>query len=290
MTDPIFHDSLTSLFHGDCIDLMREWPEDRQVDLIFADPPFNWDRPYDVCDDKKAAREYSGFTHQWMYGTSLVLRPGGHLWVNIPDEHCYLILKCARDLGYTMQDWCIWHYRFGQHTSSKFIRSKVHALHFIKPGGPVTWNPNAVLEPSDRASKYADPRTTHKVEGTPGLRVPLDVWYGENWGRVQGNNRERRHLHDNQLPELYLHRVIASCTNEGDMVLDPFLGSGTTGVVARALNRRFIGCDLSLPYVESARTRILEGPARPLPSPPTPPSPTLPLTPPSLPVEGDSPR
>jgi len=270
---PTYTDALTTLYAADCEKVMSHMYDEavcESIDLIFADPPFNWDRSYDVCNDNMHADEYLAFTCRWMTWCNHLLKKGGHFWINIPDEHVRIVLNAASNLRLTMQDWCIWHYRFGQHTHARFIRSKVHALHFIKPGGDSVWNPSAVLEPSDRASKYNDARTLLKTEGKPGLRVPLDVWYGENWGRVQGNNAERRSLHDNQLPELYLHRVIASCTNEGDMVLDPFLGSGTTGVVARALKRRFIGIDISPAYVASSLERILAGPARPLPSPSTP--------------------
>ena len=63
---------------------------------------------------------------------------------------------------------------------------------------------------SARASTYFDPRTHNKKEGTSGMRLPMDVWYGRNWGRIQGNNKERRHRHHNQIPEVYLERVILS--------------------------------------------------------------------------------
>jgi hypothetical protein len=97
-----------------------------------------------------------------------------------------------------------------------------------------------VLEPSDRATVYFDPRTLAKDENK-GMRVPMDVWYGQYWGRIQGNNKERRARHHNQIPEVYLERVIRACSNEGSLVLDPFLGSGTTvhrGPGAQASVRR----------------------------------------------------
>ena len=110
---------------------------------------------------------------------------------------------------------------------------------------------------SDRASTYGDKRTLNKKDGMPaGMRVPMDVWYGPNWGRIQGNNKERRPRHHNQLPEVYLERVIEACSNPGDLVMDPFLGSGTTGVVAHALKRRFIGCEFSPDNARSAFERI----------------------------------
>jgi site-specific DNA-methyltransferase (adenine-specific) len=94
------------------------------------------------------------------------------------------------------------------------------------------------------------------------MRVPMDVWYGQYWGRIQGNNTERRHYHDNQLPEVYLERVVRACSNAGDLVLDPFLGSGTTGVMAHALGRNFIGCEFSAENAGHAVERIKAGPVR----------------------------
>src|SRR5262249_13020816 len=138
---------------------------------------------------------------------------------------------------------------------------KVHALYFAKDKNNRIWNPDAILEPSDRAAIYGDPRTFAKEE-LAGVRVPLDVWYGLNWGRVQGNNKERREKHQNQLPEVYLERVIRACSNEGDSVLDPFLGSGTTCTVARALNRRSIGIEYNPHNAESAFERIKNGAIR----------------------------
>ena len=91
-----------------------------------------------------------------------------------------------------------------------------------------------------------------------GLRVPMDVWYGKYWGRIQGNNKERRHEHHNQIPEVYLERVIKACSNPGSLVLDPFLGSGTTSTVARALGRRSIGIEHSAVNAKSAWERILK--------------------------------
>src|SRR5262249_14485166 len=107
---------------------------------------------------------------------------------------------------------------------------------------------------------YDDPRTRRTRQ--PGLRVPLDVWYGPLWGRIQGNNKERRKNHHNQIPEVYLERVLRACSNEGDLVLDPFLGSGTTCTVARALGRRSLGIEYSSRNAASAFARIQAGAVR----------------------------
>ncbi len=292
----------TRLYVGDCRDILAQLPDKGSVDLIFADPPFNWDVPYagdssehvaaaaieSAADtgrkkqagkakaasasssvaaksngstgnggwnDRMPRREYERFTFDWLDACIDCLAPHGSIFVNIPDDtaaECVIHLKRR---GLTMINWCIWHFRFGQNRSSSFIMSKVHVLYFAKNLDDRIWNPNDILELSDRASIYGDPRTMAKNENK-GLRVPMDVWYGKYWGRIQGNNKERRHNHHNQIPEIYLERVIKACSNPGDLVLDPFCGSGTTSTVARALGRRSITCEYSKVNAASAWERI----------------------------------
>jgi DNA modification methylase len=264
---------------GDCREILPRLKLAGTVDLVFADPPFNWNRAYDKWHDAMPREDYLDFTRMWLDLCIEALRPGGSFWVNIPDDTAAEIVVHLKRRGLEMENWCIWHYRFGQNTKARFINSKVHALWFVKPGPPSapaegaesarpgvarttrTWNAEAILEPSDRATTYFDPRTMSKNDGMPaGMRVPMDVWYGRYWGRIQGNNKERLPHHDNQLPEVYLERVILACSNEGDLVLDPFLGSGTTGVMARELKRRFIGTEFSEANARSAFSRIKRGP------------------------------
>lgn len=270
------------VYVGDCRAILAGLAEVRAggVDLVFADPPFNWNRDYDrwkrghagasraeyeaahaAWDDALPREDYLEFTYAWIGACAAGLRAGGALWINIPDDTAAeIVVHVKNTLGFDLHNWCVWHYRFGQNRTGGFINSKVHALYFVKPGGTRTWNPEKILEPSDRASTYFDPRTLSKKDGVKaGHRVPMDVWYGGGWGRIQGNNKERRGNHDNQLPEAYLERVLLSTSNPGDLVLDPFLGSGTTGVVARAYGRRFIGCEFSRANARSAFARIEAG-------------------------------
>ena len=237
---------------------------EKRVDLVFADPPFNWNRAYDQWHDDMPREDYLRFTYDWLNLCADALKPGGAFWVNIPDDSAAEIVMHLKGIGLEMVNWCIWHYRFGQNTRTKFINSKVHALYFVKP--PVelrVWNPEPVLEISDRRAIYGDARTESKRDGMPaGMRVPMDVWYGPYWGRIQGNNKERCPGHDNQLPEAYLERVILCSSNPGDVVLDPFTGSGTTGVVARQHGRVFVGTEFSKPNATRARKRIEAGMVR----------------------------
>jgi site-specific DNA-methyltransferase (adenine-specific) len=98
------------------------------------------------------------------------------------------------------------------------------------------------------------------------MRLPGTVWGvpsdGQYWGRVQGNNKERSPGHPNQLPEVYLERLIRAYTNPGDKVLDPFGGSGTTAVVAQALGRDCTTIDISMGNCKSIEARLQKGAVR----------------------------
>ena len=244
---------------GDCREILPQL-ENESVDLIFADPPFNQGINYDNWKDDMSQEDYLQFTHNWIDACLGVLAPRGSIWVNVPDNIAAEVVVHLKSKGLYMINWCIWHFRFGQWRNTNFIVSKAHVLYFVKDPENRIWNPDQILEASDRASIYNDSRTT-KTQ-TPGQRVPLDVWYGKNLGQIQGNNKERRANHSNQIPEVYMERIIRACSNEEDMVLDPFLGSGTTCTVARALNRRSIGIECSEAYAKSAFDRVQEGPVR----------------------------
>lgn len=261
-TKPIYHidKPATDIYVGDNRDVLPQIKKG-SVDLIFADPPFNWDVNYGKWRDNMPREAYLKFTYEWIDACLRVLAPHGSIWINIPDDTAAeIVVYLKKEKKLSMVNWCIWHFRFGQCRNSNFIVSKVHALYFAKDPSRRIWNPEQVLEPSDRATTYADART--RKTQTPSLRVPLDVWYGKYWGRIQGNNKERRNNHENQIPEVYIDRVIRACSKKGNLVLDPFLGSGTTCTVARALGRQSIGIEYSKEIAKSAFERIQNGPVR----------------------------
>lgn len=257
------------VYAGDCIPVLRRFREMKNVrpQLIFADPPFNYARDYGNITDKVPEDEYLAFTKEWLFYCSEVLDDHGAMWVNIPDQWAAEVVMFCKSFGLTLRRWNIWHFRFGQNTKANFINSKVHVLYFIKNPKHFTWNPTPILEQSDRAAKYGDKRTVGKKDGSPdGMRCPFDVWYGPGFNRIQGNNRQRVKNMDNQLPEEYLYRVIASTSNIGDLVLDPFFGSGTSGVVALAMKRKVFGIEHSKPRAIQAFYRCLKGPVMEIPS------------------------
>jgi site-specific DNA-methyltransferase (adenine-specific) len=195
----------------------------------------------------------------------------------------------------------VWFYTFGVHCKQKFTRSHAHLFHFVKDPKKVTFNSLAVRVPSARELVYGDKRAD------PDGRVPDDTWMmapalpaevptrdgfvlrpqdipercppdSDTWfySRVAGTFNERSGWHGCQMPEQLLGRIIRACSNEGDVVLDPFGGSGTTLAVAKKLGRRFIGFELSEEYVRNIAARLaaikpgdpLTGPDNPVESAP----------------------
>lgn len=262
-----FDSPLTEIHLGDCRavinDNINAWAE--AFDFIFADPPFNIGQQYDVYYDDIGEDEFTDFMITWIGYASQCLRPGGVFAIHVPDDLVLLVLQTARAIGLSRIAWVIWHYRFGQCIESNWINSKAHCLIF-RAGLEDThcWNPHEIRVESDRSSKYNDMRTMYSA--TPGKRVPLDVWSVENdgpfWGRVQGNSNERVQDHPNQLPEKYLERLIKAYTNENDLVFDPFGGTGTTAVVARALGRQCVTIDISEQYCSDIACRLKLGAIR----------------------------
>lgn len=230
--------------------------------LIFMDPPFNIGRNYgEGVNDLLEVNLYKDFLRDCLYWAGSTINYGGAIWMHLPDQWAAHAVVMAEKIGLRLVNWVIWHYRFGQCGSSKFIVSKCHGLWFCVDNQTPKFYPDAVREPSDRATTYGDPRILDTENG--GMRVPFDVWgFDKYWGRVTGNSKERVPTQDNQLPEVYLERIIKATTREGDVVFDPFGGSGTTAVVAMALKRTFVTGDIRQQAVDQIIARLEKGAVR----------------------------
>jgi site-specific DNA-methyltransferase (adenine-specific) len=275
------------LYKGDCIARMRE-VEQGSVDLVFADPPFNIGYDYDVYEDSKPDEHYLDWSRQWIKTVSGVLKPTGTFWLAIGDEYAAeLKLIAQNDAGFTCRSWVIWYYTFGVNCTRKFTRSHAHLFHFVKDSKEFTFNYDdpAIRVPSARQLVYADRRANPRgrlpddtwilrPQDVPGgFSADQDTWY---FSRVAGTFKERAGFHGCQMPEQLLGRIIRASSNDGDLVLDPFAGSGTTLAVAKKLGRRWMGFELSSDYVEKVASRLatieagqpLDGPEDPVTSAP----------------------
>jgi site-specific DNA-methyltransferase (adenine-specific) len=236
---------------GNCIELLNAQDEGF-VDLAFADPPFNIGFQYDVYEDTRKYDEYYQWTHDWMKAVTRVLKPSGTFWVAIGDEYAAEVRMIGRDLGLTLRNWVIWHYTFGQNARAKFARAHAHLFYFVKHPREFTFNDEAVRVFSDRQRVYRDKRANPKG------KIPDDVW--NEFPRVCGTYGEREGWHPCQMPTLLLNRIVRACSNVGDLVLDPFSGSGTTLVSAKKAGRHWMGTDVSANYVKEGNRRLDETP------------------------------
>jgi DNA modification methylase len=259
--------ALNTIHQGDCIAGLERLPEGC-VDLAFADPPFNIGYEYDVYQDNRDYHEYLDWTKCWMSAVCRVLKADGTFWIAIGDEFAAEIkLIAQRDLKLTCRSWVIWYYTFGVHCTKKFTRSHAHLFHFVKDAKKFTFKDEAVRVPSARQLVYADARANPKgrmpddtwilrPQDLPdGFKPGEDTWY---FPRVAGTFKEREGFHGCQMPEQLLGRIIKACSNAGELVLDPFAGSGTTLTVARKLGRHWLGFELSADYAKKARKRLEE--------------------------------
>jgi len=235
------------LITGDCIKILAK--ADRPfADLIFADPPFNIGYKYDKYNDKVKSKNYIAWTEDWMRACYDVLKPAGSFYIAIGDDYAANVKIIADKLGLFMRNWIIWHYTFGQQTKNKFARSHTHILYFVKDKDNFTFNDYAIRVPSDRQLLYNDKRAN------PAGKLPDDVW--SQFSRVCGTFKERAGWHPCQMPEMLLKRIIAVSSNPGQLVLDPFIGSGTTAAAAYQSDRDYLGIDISRDYVLKVRERL----------------------------------
>ncbi len=277
---------------GDCIAQMRQWPAG-SVDLIFADPPYNIGYTYDQYEDKRDDSEYVQWTQDWIDGCAHLLKPTGSFYILIGDEYAaetrMHLKQLERERKLVLRNWIIWHYTFGQNCKVKFNRSHAHLFYCVGPQlftqplkvkasgdepQPFTFNRSAIAVASARQTVYGD------LRANPTGKLPDDVWYlrpqqaqsvidrgvpvnyfapeEDTWylPRLCGTFGERQGWHPCQLPEALLERIIAVSSNPGDLVFDPFTGSGTTLAVAARMQRHWLGCEFSDEYAAKALARI----------------------------------
>jgi DNA modification methylase len=240
---------LNKIICGDCIEVLSKITEPF-ADLIFADPPFNIGYKYDKYYDKVKKKNYIAWTKDWMSACKKALKPQGSFYIAIGDEYVANVKIIADELGLFLRNWIIWHYTFGQQTKNKFARAHTHIFYFVNDEKNFTFNDHAVRIPSDRQLIYNDKRAN------PAGKIPDDVWDG--YSRVCGTFKERAGWHPCQMPESLLKRIIAASSNQGDCVLDPFSGSGTTAAAAYQLGRNYIGIEISDKYVKKSIKRIAQ--------------------------------
>jgi site-specific DNA-methyltransferase (adenine-specific) len=254
------------IIHGHCVTVMghpRYWTpphESRQapaisgIRLIFADPPYNERIAYGPhYDDDQPEEEYLEQASCWLRCCHQALTDDGSLWLLINHEWAWRLCGEAIRAGFQLRQWITWFESFGANCTRKFNRCSRALLWLAKDRRRFVFHDGAdeIRRRSDREAKYGDKRAD------PGGKLWDDVW-GINPAipRLVENAAERVPGFPTQLPLALLRPIIACASDEGDLVLDPFAGSGTTGAACIEMGRRFIGIELSERFAELARMRL----------------------------------
>lgn len=241
------------IIQGDCIEVMASLPE-KSVDLVFADPPYNlqlsqdlW-RPnmtrVDAVDDDwdrfDSFEAYDAFTRAWLAGCRRLLKDTGTLWVIGSYHNIHRVGTIMMDLGFWILNEISW---IKTNAMPNFRGVRFTQAHETliwaqrTKGGRYTFNHHAMKSLNDDLQMRSD------------WDIPLCT--GKERVKVNGSK-----AHSTQKPEALLYRVLLSSSNPGDVVLDPFFGSGTTGAVAKKLHRHWIGIERDPGYVDIARKRL----------------------------------
>lgn len=230
-----------TLICGDAIEVMRTLPH-TSVDLIIADPPYNLGKDYGASLDRKDWQEYQEFTAEWLDEAVRVLKPTGSLFVFMGVRFISkLFLMLEDQYSLRFNGWITWHYTQGMGRKVGFSPRHEDILYFTK-SDIFTFNLDSVRIPQ----KYY--RERNNMAGAN----PGDVW---QFSHVHYCSAERQ-KHPTQKPEALIERIVRASSHPDDLVLDPFVGSGTTCRVAQVLGRKWIGIDINPEYIEMSLQRV----------------------------------
>ena len=253
------------IYHGDCIDILRRKVEANSIDLIFADPPYNlsgngleWKGNKTGGDwymvnaywDKMTPPEYVQFTSDWISACNSVLKDKGSIYIACSYHNIGEVMIILKQLKYKINNIITWYKTNAMPNMTRrvFTHSTEFVIWAVKGAGWV-FNYETIKEINPKRQKDGSSKQMR------------DLW---EFPLVQGKERLRgdngRALHPTQKPEEMLKRIILASSQKGDIVLDPFLGSGTTAYVAKKYGRRWIGIEQDKMYVKFARQRMYDNP------------------------------
>lgn len=242
------------IIHGDCVKVLKDEIKPGSVRLVFADPPYNIGIDYgDHHNDSMGDGEYRDWCRDWMRAAAETLTADGSMWVMINHEWAADFEFILRDdCGLWIRDWITWYETFGVNCTRKFNRCSRRIFHAVVNPDRFVFNEEAVSRKSDRQTIYDDPRAN------PDGKIWDDVWgINPDIPRLAGTHGERLAEFPTQLPVKLLRAVVGCASDPGDLVVDPFSGSATTGVAAIDLRRMYIGIEKSEKFRELSYKRML---------------------------------
>jgi modification methylase len=248
------------ILQGDCIASLNALPA-RSIDLVFADPPYNlqlggellrpnnsrvdgvdedWDRFGDQSSPADSFAVYDRFTRDWLTAARRVLKDEGALWVIGSYHNIYRVGAILQDLGFWILNDVVW--------TKTNPMPNFRGTRFTNAHETMLW-----------CVKAPNARYTFNYEAMKGLNEGLQMrsdWMLPLCTGAERLKNDGRKTHPTQKPESLLYRILLATTNPGDVVLDPFFGTGTTGAVAKKLGRRWIGLERDEAYIAAARARL----------------------------------
>lgn len=228
------------IINGDALEKLKEIPSE-SIDLIITDPPYNLNKDYGKNKDNLEFEEYLNFSKKWLNEAKRVLKKDGTICVFMGMRYIsYIYNILEQDLGMFFNSWITWHYTQGIGKVKGFSPRHDDILMFTK----YTFNLDDIRIPQ----KFY--RSVNNMRGAN----PGNVW---TFSHMHYCNKNRKQ-HPTQKPEGLYERMILASSNKGDIVLDPFLGSGTCIRVAKQLDRNYIGIELNPEYVKMASERLNE--------------------------------
>lgn len=215
---------------------------DESIDLIVTDPPYNLSKDYGKTNDNLSFDNYLKFSFEWLSEAKRVLKPNGTIYVFMGMQFISYIYEILdKDLKLNFNSWITWFYTQGIGKTKGFSPRHDDILMFTKTKN-FTFNLDCIRVPQ----KYY--RSINNMRGAN----PGNVWEFSHVHFCSGN----RQKHPTQKPEGLIERMILASSNEGDVVLDPFVGSGTSARVCQQLNRNFIGFDNNEDYIQMSIERL----------------------------------
>ena len=251
----VFASKRGKLYRADCLDLLRS-VKDRSAQMFFADPPFNLGKHYGRHgSDQRSDTEYVEWMQLWIAEAARILAPGGSLFLyNLP-KWLLAIGGFLNSLdGLTFRHWIAISMPNGYPIAKRLYPSHYGLLYYVKGDRPRTFNRDRVRTPISTCRRCG--AEIKDYGGHRGKLNPLGINLSDVWTDVAPvRHRARKHSKACELHPLILERVILLATDEDDLVIDPFVGSGTTAVIAEQLKRRWICGDLNSHRTAATRLR-----------------------------------
>ena len=249
-------DFINKIINDDCLEVMREIPNE-SIDLIFTDPPYNEKYHYRDSSYIDYREDYYDFLRNVLIESKRVLKSNGSIYIKHSSRQIDKIIPLMNE-NFEFRNLIIWISNSLAHPSKNYD-SYYEPLYFYTKSDDYAFNKKAEFR--DKPPNY------WSGEGKEFVGLLCNCWYDIKkiqagcLRNVEGGTKNKMKLHPCSMPERLVERAIKVSSNENDMILDPFLGSGTVAIVCRKLNRRFIGIEIENDYCDIANQRLNDLPS-----------------------------